>query len=848
MWFGVADNSGVASSKVAGEYAFEVTTQADVVYYFNFVYNPFNVTALPEPEVAAVDYTAVWNQTAGKWFIKVQPTQNLNKDTVKAISLEISAGKFVKSVAITPTTENGLLFAVAELAGDLAFAKAGVYTYKVEKLDGTLLSFTFDYKPSLVTSVTHTIKFNSNDGSAVETITLEKGKVPTKPADPVRTGYTFEGWFADDKLTKAFDWTAQLNVNFELYAKWNAITYNVVYHNYATRNDMFEALIIDFYNWSGATEDLMTFMHGADKTSGFDGLWISTDESVVNKYRLKIYNGQRPTAYNTDYFISSPGFMEKWLPLFDIVDTFVKVVNNTQYFWGESPDVGLIRLRQFAMGTKPNANPTDELMNRRPAFTTSVPSFNITSEDLILVPIYKQGYEFIGYFDNPEFKGEIITKIAKGTHADVHLYPKYIAIGLERVQYTVSFNNNGEVSTAKVGEGLKVVKPEDPTRQGYVFKGWYKDDKFKNEYDFNHLTVSDFTLYAKWELKPFTLTYETNGGKLAYANRDAMKVALLTDFYNYLGLSSDLMTFIHGEGKTTGYKGTWEASKPKLYAGPKPTAIDNNFFISSEQYMNKWLPFFDLMDVLVKEINKDQYLWGASTYVGLIRFSDYYNGTRYNDAKYDRVMNWNNENKFNLTKDEELRPAVKDGFTFKGWYTTEDFQGDPITKIAALSATGDLKVYAKWEAKAPVFTTKTYDFAKAGASGSTTLEPLSTWTYNSVSQYTYGGTAFRGNDQSIVTKDNYGTISGKVDVTLKAGGNSGTQVMTIQALDKDGAVVETKEVTCVSINTEAKGLELADQKVTFDNASNNITAFKIVMVTKVVNTILYKVVIGPAVA
>ena len=42
-------------------------------------------------------------------------------------------------------------------------------------------------------------------------------------------------------------------------------------------------------------------------------------------------------------------------------------------------------------------------------------------------------------------------------------------------------------------------RPEDPTRSGYTFKGWYKDQDLTLKYDFERAVTSDLTLYAKWE-------------------------------------------------------------------------------------------------------------------------------------------------------------------------------------------------------------------------------------------------------------------------------------------------------------------------------------------------------------
>lgn len=67
-------------------------------------------------------------------------------------------------------------------------------------------------------------------------------------------------------------------------------------------------------------------------------------------------------------------------------------------------------------------------------------------------------------------------------------------------EYTVTFNSNGgsAVSSQKVQKGDKVVKPSDPTRDGYTFAGWYLNLNDSTPYDFNKEVTEDITLTAKW--------------------------------------------------------------------------------------------------------------------------------------------------------------------------------------------------------------------------------------------------------------------------------------------------------------------------------------------------------------
>ena len=69
--------------------------------------------------------------------------------------------------------------------------------------------------------------------------------------------------------------------------------------------------------------------------------------------------------------------------------------------------------------------------------------------------------------------------------------------GAVAAQYTVTFDSDGgsAVKSQIVNENGKVIKPDDPTREGYDFDGWYYLDE---KYDFLNPVTSDLELKAKW--------------------------------------------------------------------------------------------------------------------------------------------------------------------------------------------------------------------------------------------------------------------------------------------------------------------------------------------------------------
>ena len=66
----------------------------------------------------------------------------------------------------------------------------------------------------------------------------------------------------------------------------------------------------------------------------------------------------------------------------------------------------------------------------------------------------------------------------------------------------VRFESNGgsTVEKQKVQNGSVATEPDDPTKSGYTFYGWYADENFTGkEFDFENTAVREtLTLYAKW--------------------------------------------------------------------------------------------------------------------------------------------------------------------------------------------------------------------------------------------------------------------------------------------------------------------------------------------------------------
>ena len=111
----------------------------------------------------------------------------------------------------------------------------------------------------------------------------------------------------------------------------------------------------------------------------------------------------------------------------------------------------------------------------------------------------------------------LITTIGNVLTADLTAASVTVEEKSEPVEtYTVSFESNGgtAVDSQEITENGTVTKPEDPTREGYTFAGWYVDEGLETPYDFSQAVTRNFTLYAKWteNITYYTVTFNSNGG------------------------------------------------------------------------------------------------------------------------------------------------------------------------------------------------------------------------------------------------------------------------------------------------------------------------------------------------
>lgn len=113
-------------------------------------------------------------------------------------------------------------------------------------------------------------------------------------------------------------------------------------------------------------------------------------------------------------------------------------------------------------------------------------------------------------------RAEIKVEITSANKTAFAMLPITVKGPQAPVQFVVTFNSNGGSAEAAqtINSGAKAVEPSSaPTKAGFTFGGWYKEEALNTVWIFATDTVtSATTLFAKWTVNPtYTVIYNDNG-------------------------------------------------------------------------------------------------------------------------------------------------------------------------------------------------------------------------------------------------------------------------------------------------------------------------------------------------
>ena len=414
---------------------------------------PYTLTVMPEESLTLV----------ARW----EPKQyTIHFDSAGGSPIAGLVGPFNSPVEapIAPTKE-GHTFIAWEFNGM-------VYTFTTMPAEDITVSAIWEVNQ-------YTIRFDSAGGSEVAEITDDFGVLVSAPAIPHKEGHTFVTWQLEGEV---YSFTTMPASDIVLTAVWSLNQYTITFDS--ASGSFIEAITQDYgspivmqeiptklgYTFIGWEPQLPETMPASDMTltaqyavNTYTVTFIDYDESVLKTQLIEHGSDATPPV--------APNNQEGW--------TFLE--------WDTD----------FTQVTEP--------LTVKAIYSINLYGLHYYAEDgmtIIQSTVYAFGADLSGHL--PPEAPEKIGYTFEGWEALPSHMPasdlSYVA-SYTINDYTVTFDTEGgtEIPPMTYTYQAPMEAPEEPTKLGYVFVGWFEDQARIKAFVFETMPAHHLTLYAKWE-------------------------------------------------------------------------------------------------------------------------------------------------------------------------------------------------------------------------------------------------------------------------------------------------------------------------------------------------------------
>lgn len=358
--------------------------------------------------------------------------------------------------------------------------------------------------------------------------------------------------------------------------------------------------------------------------------------------------------------------------------------------------------------------------------------------------------------------------------------------------WTVTFDSDGgsEVEAQKIAKSAKATRPDDPTKEGSTFKGWYKvtaanpEILEETEFDFENTAIkSDITLKAVWQSDLKLAVYSTDtkfGGSVANVTVSPVKTGYKTG-------ESVTVTAEEKQGYTfLGWYAVTGVSESRVtgYGDKLAETLAYTFDITKDTQITAVYEAKGKATVKIIAVNGAKYMVGDDTTIKTGSQENVPIGTtlKLTAADADQVFQWQNESEKILGTGSTLEYYVTSNTTITLVY---QYDAENQSYVQFVSDYGQVLSYNQYSVSS------TIDF------------PVSPTKYG----YTFDKWVFEGTEDEATAETIKAKIGTEKIITLKP------------KYTKDEAVGS------VTVNYKAGDTEIAEASVTADIPVGNTKTF-----------------------
>ena len=362
-----------------------------------------------------------------------------------------------------------------------------------------------------------TYTFGDGNGTITAQYTENNVTLPT----PTKTGYTFDGWYTastgGNKVTSPYTPTNDIT----LYARWTANQYRITFDadggnvTPSTKQVTYDQKYGELptptktgYTFEG------WFMDDSTQITSNDTVKITEDKTLKAHWQGATYtltvnpnggtwNGSSAQqtvtgTYNATKTIANPTAPSGYTVTLNNDGTTTQITQTKTFTGWTSSGKGSISDTTYTFGDGDGTI-----------------TAQYKDDDVTLPEPTKTGYTFDGWY-TAATGGDKVNTSYKPTN-NITLYARWTAN-----KYKVTFDGNGAtgIPTSKdVTYGEKYGELPTPTKDGYEFDGWYKEDGTKvTEDDIVDIT-EETKLTAGWLGAEYTVNFDADGGNTSVTSK-----------------------------------------------------------------------------------------------------------------------------------------------------------------------------------------------------------------------------------------------------------------------------------------------------------------------------------------
>lgn len=287
------------------------------------------------------------------------------------------------------------------------------------------------------------------------------------------------------------------------------------------------------------------------------------------------------------------------------------------------------------------------------------------------------------------------------------------------LQFELFFNTDGGTNMASqmVDYNKTIPVPAMPSKDGFTFCGWYKDNNFTEPWDFlSDKIIGVTTLYAKWQINVYTVSFNLSGHGTAVPSQTVIHKDVVIkppnpedNGYNFEGwysdpafaspwdfdnfaVTSDLMLYAK-----------WTPKKVAVYFEENGGSLVSDLVVDYDTKIAEPVstrPGYSFEDWYLDSTCTDKWNFAVNTvknnitlYAKWIPKESIIDFEENGGSEVSKIIGKTDQ----TITDRSLPTSTKNNYVLEGWYAAADFSGEALTQLPEKFPVDGITFYAKWK-------------------------------------------------------------------------------------------------------------------------------------------------------